>query len=220
MSFKVNQGTTWGHWPRLASQWPIANRHMFSGVSWGAESEFVVYCSKHVPKTTSSPSPWSIIVVQPIWILTVTAMIVMPFYLVLLCMLNIATGYSNNALSCSEWDREHAGESFRSLRHIVTPLLACKYKKCHFSRKFNLWPDLTRSNVDLGLKNMCNRENSSRRIDCFFREALRQSGADHYVGSYQPLLWRRWQLAKHGKRERAKHTGCAIKIYPSKKLFY
>ena len=35
---------TWGHWPRLNSQWQITNRHMFSGVSWGAESEFVVHC--------------------------------------------------------------------------------------------------------------------------------------------------------------------------------
>ena len=24
---------TWGHWPRLTSQWQITNRHMFSGVS-------------------------------------------------------------------------------------------------------------------------------------------------------------------------------------------
>ena len=35
---------TWGHWPRLISQWQITNRHMFSGVSWGAESESVVHC--------------------------------------------------------------------------------------------------------------------------------------------------------------------------------
>ena len=35
---------TWGHWPRLNSQWQITNRHMFSGVSWGAESESVVHC--------------------------------------------------------------------------------------------------------------------------------------------------------------------------------
>ena len=34
---------TWGHWPRLNSQWQITNRHMFSGVSWGAESESVVH---------------------------------------------------------------------------------------------------------------------------------------------------------------------------------
>ena len=36
---------TWGHWPRMNSQWQITNRHMFSGVSWGAESEYVVHCS-------------------------------------------------------------------------------------------------------------------------------------------------------------------------------
>ena len=35
---------TWGHWPRLNSQWQITNRHMFSGVSCGAESESVVHC--------------------------------------------------------------------------------------------------------------------------------------------------------------------------------
>ena len=37
-------------------------------------------------------------------------------------MLNIAAGYSNNTLSCSELNEEHAGEGFRSLRHILTPL--------------------------------------------------------------------------------------------------
>ena len=92
---------------------------------------------------------------------------VMPFYLGALRMLNIATGYSNNTLSCSELNGEHAGENFRSLRDILTPLWACKTKKCHFSRKFDRWPDLTRSNIDLGPKNMCNREIPSRRIDCF-----------------------------------------------------
>ena len=35
---------TWGHWPRLNSQWQITNRHMFSGGPWGAESESVVHC--------------------------------------------------------------------------------------------------------------------------------------------------------------------------------
>ena len=52
-------------------------------------------------------------------------------------MLNIATGYSKNTLSCSELNVEHASEGFRSLRHILTPLLACKAKKC-LSRKFDL----------------------------------------------------------------------------------
>ena len=65
---------TWGHWPRLNSQWQITNRHMFSGVSWGAESESVVHCPQKRLQTTSSPSPWPITVIRPIWILTVTAM--------------------------------------------------------------------------------------------------------------------------------------------------
>ena len=37
-------------------------------------------------------------------------------------MLNIATVYGKNTLSCSELNGEHAGEGFRSLRHILTPL--------------------------------------------------------------------------------------------------
>ena len=35
-------------------------------------------------------------------------------------MLNIATGYSKNTLSCSELNEEHDGEGFISLRHILT----------------------------------------------------------------------------------------------------
>ena len=78
--------------------------------------------------------------------------VVMLFYLGALRMLNIATGYSNYTISCSELNGKHAGEGFRSLRHILLPLWACKSKKWRFSQKFDLWPDLTRSNVDLGLK--------------------------------------------------------------------
>ena len=56
-------------------------------------------------------------------------------------MLNIAAGYSNNTLSCSELNGEHAGEGFRSLRHILTPLLAFKAKNVIFRE--NLTFDLT-----------------------------------------------------------------------------
>ena len=52
---------------------------------------------------------------------------------------------------------------------------------------------------------MCNREILSRRIDCFFREPLRQSGADHQWGSTHttppppsPLA----KVVKHGERAR------------------
>ena len=112
----------------------------------------------------------------------------MPFYLGALRMLNIATGYSKNTLSCSEWNEEHAGECFRSPRHILTPVWACKAKKCHFSRKFDLWPDLTRSNIDLGPKTICAIARSRRGASTgLFREALRPSGADRQGGgSYQP----------------------------------
>ena len=37
-------------------------------------------------------------------------------------MLIIATGYSNGTLSCSELNREYAGEGFRSLGHILVEL--------------------------------------------------------------------------------------------------
>ena len=53
-------------------------------------------------------------------------------------MLHVVTGYSNNTLYCSELNGKHAGEGFRSIRHILTPLLACKAEKCQFSRKFDL----------------------------------------------------------------------------------
>ena len=107
---------------------------------------------------------------------------VIPFYLGALRMLHV-TGYSNNTLSCSELNGEHAGEGFRSIRHILTPLLACKSKKCHFSRKFDLWPDLTRSNIDLGLKKYVQSRDlvEAHRL-FFFREALRPSGADRQGG--------------------------------------
>ena len=102
-------------------------------------------------------------------------------------MLNIATGYSKNTLSCSKLNGEHAGEGFRSLRHILTPLWACKAKKCHFSRKFDLWPDLTRSNIDLGPKTICAIARSRRGASTgFFREALRPSGADCQGGGVVP----------------------------------
>ena len=57
---------------------------------------------------------------------------VMPFYWGALRMPHVVTGYSNNTLSCSELNGEHAGEGFRSTRHILTPLWACKAKNVIF----------------------------------------------------------------------------------------
>ena len=63
-----------------------------------------------------------------------------------------------------------------------------KPKKCNFSWKFDLWPDLTSSNVDLGLKTICAIARYRRDASTvFFREALRPSGADRQGGhTYQP----------------------------------
>ena len=66
-------------------------------------------------------------------------------------------------------------------------LWACKAKTCHFSRKFDLWPDLTRSNIDLGPRTICAIARSRRGASSgLFREALRLSGTDRQGGSYQP----------------------------------
>ena len=102
-------------------------------------------------------------------------------------MLNVATGYSNTTLSCSELNGEHDGE--------------------HDERGTR--PDITRSNRVRTKNNMCNREISSRRFDCFFfREALRPSGADR-LGVVPPPPPPLAKVAKHGKRARVnmgRHT--------------
>ena len=86
---------TWGHWPLLTSQWPIANRHMFCGVSWGAESEFVVHCSQNVPnhffpRSFDHFEFWPLRRSQPAR--------VMLLYLGALHMLNVAMGYSHTPI--------------------------------------------------------------------------------------------------------------------------
>ena len=141
----------------------------------------------------------------------------MPFYLGALRMLNIATGYINNTLSCSELNGEHAGEGFRSLRHILTPLWACKAQNVIFREKFDIWPDLTRSNVDLGTKNnMCNREISSRRIDWFFPRGSTTSGADRQgVRTPPPPDRPRYEKC----RDRARVTAFSILSLSLIKLF-
>ena len=62
-------------------------------------------------------------------------------------------------------------------------------------------------NVDPGLKNnMCIREIPSRRIDCFFREGLRQSGADRQGGRTNPPPLAK--VAKYGPWARVKLIHC------------
>ena len=46
-----------------------------------------------------------------------------------------------------------------------------KAKKCHFLRKFDLWPDLTRSNIDLRPKTICAIARSRRDASTVFFSA-------------------------------------------------
>ena len=137
---------TWGHGPRLTSQWPIANCRMFSWVSCGAESKFVVHCSQKRPQTTSS-SPSSLGQSSSFgdfefWPLRrwQTAR-VMLFYLGALATTyaKCCAEYSNNTLSCSELNREHAGECFRSLRYD-TYLRRYERVKLKMSFFAKIWP--------------------------------------------------------------------------------
>ena len=196
---------TWGHWPRLTSQWPITNRHIcLVGFPEELNPDMWFIVDKNVSKPLI-PQPlgqsssldqfefWSLRRWQPAR--------AMPFYLGALLILHVVTGYSNNTLSCSKLNGEHAGECFRSIRHILMSLWACKAKKC-FSRKFYFWPDLTRSNVDLGLKTTCAFARSHRDASTvLFCEALRPSGADRQEGrtTPPPLRWRRWRNTENGR---------------------
>ena len=124
---------------------------------------------------------------------------VMPFYLGALHMLNIAAGYSNNTLSCSELNGEHAGDGLSSLRHIITPLWACKSKKCHFSRKFDLWPDLTRSNVDRGPKTICAIARSRRGASTVFSAKLYDHQGSIARGVVPPWPSALWEMPWPGE---------------------
>ena len=66
----------------------------------------------------------------------------MPFYLGALRMLNIATGYSKNTLSCSELNEEHAGEVF-SDRYDIYLSRYERVKSKNVTFRENLTFDLT-----------------------------------------------------------------------------
>ena len=115
-STKVN----WGHWPRLISQWPIVNRLTFSGFSEVLNLNLWFLAPKNIPKPLlTRPLGQSSSFVQFVfWPLRRSQPAgVMSFYLGALRILNIATGYSNNTLSCLALNWKHAAEGFRSLRH-------------------------------------------------------------------------------------------------------
>ena len=108
-----------------------------------------------------------------------------------------------NTTFYAKLNAEHAGEGFMPLRSIVLEIWTRKTKKSWNFRKFDLWPVITGSNMDLGPKIIppivsTRREQSAG----LFREALprfvwkRQGG-----GSHPPTPAK---VAKHGLWARVK----------------
>ena len=86
-------------------------------------------------------------------------------------------------------------------RYDTYAAIACKTKKCHFSRKFDVWPDLTRSNVDLGLKTICAITISRRDASAvfFLRSSTTIRGRSPRGVAPTPLHWRRWRNTENGR---------------------
>ena len=79
-----------------------------------------------------------------------------------------------------------------------------------FSRKFDLWTDLTRSNVDLGLKTICAIARSRRDASTVFPRSSTTIRGRSPRGSYPfPLA----KVAKYGKRARVKTTSLHLPQY-------
>ena len=76
-----------------------------------------------------------------------------------------STEMHQNTTFYAEFNGEHAGEGFMPLRKIVLMPSTREVEKWWNLRKFDLWPAITGSNIDLGPKNNnTNREYSARAI--------------------------------------------------------
>ena len=67
-----------------------------------------------------------------------------------LCATNIPSISYNNMLFLPGIERRAAGENCRPLRFIVFEIYACKVKNLSFLPKFDLWPIIIVSNINLG----------------------------------------------------------------------
>ena len=102
----------------------------------------------------------------------------------------------------AELNGEHAGEGFMPLRSILLEIWTRETKKSRNFRKFDLWPVITGSNIDLGPK-IIPPIASTRRTQStgLFREALRRfvSKRQGGVAPTPPLHRRRWRNAVYGR---------------------
>ena len=86
-----------------------------------------------------------------------------------------STEMHQNSTFYSELNGEHAGECFMPLRLILLEIWTRETEKSRNFRKFDLWPAITGSNIDLGPK-IIPPIASTRRAQSagLFREALRR----------------------------------------------
>ena len=95
------------------------------------------FSNRHV-SSVSRHSPMSIRAIGSVCHQAILAMSVMLVTSGTLCATNVSLINSNNALYCSELNREYAAEGFRSLRFVVYDIYACKFVKLPIFRKFDL----------------------------------------------------------------------------------
>ena len=114
-----------------------------------------------------------------------------------------STEMHQNTTFYAELNGEHAGEGFMPLRSIVLEIWTRETKKSRNFRKFDLWPDITGSNIDLGPKIIPPIASTWRAQSVgYFREALRRFVWKRQGGSQQPpppVHRRRWQNIVYGR---------------------
>ena len=145
-------------WNVFRGQWPWLTPYIVPnltvlGVSWGPETEYVAIFSHRHVYSASLHYLMSISAIDSVCPQAILATSVTLFPFEMLCVTNIPSINCNYTLFCSELNGEHAGESFRSLRFILFEIYVCKVEKWSISRKFDLWPLITTSNIHLGSKN-------------------------------------------------------------------
>ena len=114
-----------------------------------------------------------------------------------------STEMHQNTTFYAELNGEHAGEGFMPLRQIVLMLSTREVEKSWNWRKFDLWPAITGSNIDLGPKIIPPIASTRREQSAgLFREALRRFVWKRQGGGRTnppPLHRRRWQNMVYGR---------------------
>ena len=127
----------------------------------------------------------SIMAIDPVCSQAILPMRVTLYPSGMLCVTNIPSINDNDILFCSELNREHTSESFRSLGRTVLRYAKANLKKLSILRKFDLWPLIAVSNTDLGQKNT-NHKYPSRKI-CHFLLCYTTLSFETRRGSHRPL---------------------------------